>query len=121
MMNPIKETIQYDDFAKLDMRVGTVVSAEEVANSDKLVRMMVDIGEVGEDGTPKHRQILAGIKKWYPAADLVGKQIVVAANLAPRKLAGLESQGMLVAAHTEDGGAVVLSPDKQTFNGSHLS
>ncbi len=120
-MNSIKDTIQYDDFAKLDMRVGTVVSAEAVPNSEKLVRMMVDIGEKDEAGNPKHRQILAGIIKWYPPETLIGRQITIAANLAPRKLAGLESQGMLIAAHTEDGGAVVVSPEKAVFNGSHLS
>lgn len=120
-MEPIKPTIEYEDFAKLDMRIGTIISAEEVANSEKLMRMMVDIGEKDEAGAPTHRQILAGIKKWYGAEALVGRQIVIAANLAYRKLAGIESQGMLVAGHTEDGGAVILSPEKPVFNGSHLS
>ncbi len=120
-MNELKPTVSYDDFAKIDMRIGTVVSAEAVPNSEKLVKMMVDIGEKDEAGTPKHRQILAGIVKWYPPETLVGRQIVVAANLAYRKLAGLESQGMLIAGHTEEGGAVILSPEKPVFNGSHLS
>ena len=121
MMNPLKPTVQFDDFAKLDMRIGTVVSVEAVPNSEKLVRMMVDIGEKDEAGNPKYRQIIAGIKKWYPPETLIGRQIVIAANLAPRKLAGLESQGMLIAGHTEDGGAVIVSPEQPVFNGSHLS
>ena len=113
-MNEIKPTVTFEDFAKIDLRVGRIESAEEVPDSDKLIKLIIDIGS-------EKRQIIAGIKKWYGTADLVGKQIVICVNLAYRILAGLVSEGMLIAAHTEDGGAVILIPDKEVFNGSHLS
>lgn len=84
--------ISFDDFSKLELRVGTVLEAEEVEGSEKLIKLKVDLGE----GTP--RQILAGVKQWYSPSDFVGKQVVVVANLEPRKMMGLESQGMMLAA-----------------------
>ncbi len=86
-----KPIITYDDFVKLDLRVATVVEASDHPNADKLIVLTIDVG--GEQ-----RQIIAGIKGYYEPADLVGKQLVVVASLAPRKMRGLESQGMLLAA-----------------------
>jgi methionyl-tRNA synthetase len=87
-----KPQIAYEDFAKLDLRVGTVVECVDHPNADKLLVVKVDIG----GAAPK--QLVAGLRGHYQAADLVGKQVIVLANLAPRVMRGVESQGMLLAA-----------------------
>lgn len=91
----MKPTIAFDDFAKLDLRIGTVVNCEEKEGSEKLLRLTVDFGEEGT------RTILSGIKKWYTPEDIKGKQFVFIVNLAPRKMMGEESQGMLLSADGE--------------------
>lgn len=101
---PIKEAIGIEDFAKVDLRVGTIVSAEPVPKSKKLLRLMVDLGE----NAP--RQILSGIALQVEAATLPGKQVVVVANLKPAKLMGLMSHGMIVAGDGPDGGLSLLQP-----------
>jgi len=110
-----KETIQYDDFAKLDLRVATITQAENHPNADRLLKLQVDLG--GEQ-----RQICAGVKAFYDPENLVGKQIVIVANLAPRQIRGEESNGMLLAASAMDGEAlkdvVLLSPSKDVPAGS---
>lgn len=88
----MKTEITYDDFAKLDLRVGTIITCEEKEGSNKLLRLTVDFGEEGT------RNILSGIKQWYKPSDLEGKQFVFVFNLAPRKMMGEESQGMILAA-----------------------
>lgn len=110
------DMIKYDDFAKLDLRVGTIKSAEDLAGADKLWKLTVDLGkEIGD------RTILAGIKKWYPKKELVGKQIIVIVNLEPRKMKGSESQGMLLAAaNTDETKVILLSPEKGIENGSKV-
>ncbi|GAB6148264.1 methionine--tRNA ligase subunit beta [Stetteria hydrogenophila] len=87
--------IDYEDFAKVDLRVGKVLSAERVKGSRKLIKLIVDLGS-------EKRQILAGLAKWYSPEELVGKYVVVVANLKPKKMMGLESQGMILAACGED-------------------
>lgn len=84
--------IPYDLFAKLDLRVATVLSAEPHPNADKLLKLKLD------DGTPAGRQVCAGVKAWYQPQDLVGKQVIIVANLEPRMLRGEVSQGMVLAA-----------------------
>lgn len=84
--------IPFDLFAKLDLRVATILSAEPHPNADKLLKIRLD------DGTPEGRQVCAGIKAWYDPASLVGKQVVIVANLEPRQLRGEVSQGMILAA-----------------------
>jgi methionyl-tRNA synthetase len=84
--------IPYELFAKLDLRVATVVRAEPHPNADKLLKLTLD------DGTPSGRQVCAGIKAWYAPEQLVGKQVVIVANLEPRMLRGEVSQGMVLAA-----------------------
>ncbi len=106
--------INFDDFLKVDLRVVTVLEAEEVPDSNKLLKLRVDMGKDGE------RQIIAGIKKSYTVEDLVGKQITIVANLEPRKLAGLESQGMILTAHNEEGKAVLISPVKEVVMGNKI-
>ncbi len=100
----MKEIITYDDFAKLELRVGAVRQAVRVDGSVKLLNLTVDIG--GED-----RQIVAGIGAVYTPEDMIGRQIVVVANLAPRIMMGLQSQGMLLAADSE-GGPVLVCTDR---------
>jgi methionyl-tRNA synthetase len=93
---PLKAEITYDDFAKLDLRVGTVRVAERLPKSDKLLRLEVDLGF-------EQRQILAGVAQQLAPDDLIGRKVVVVANLAPRTLRGFESQGMLLMAEDRDG------------------
>jgi methionyl-tRNA synthetase len=95
-------TISIDDFAKIDLRVALVKVAEPVKGTDKLMRLEVDLGT-------ETRQIVAGIAKQYTPEQLVGRKIVIVANLAPRKLKGLESKGMLLAASIGEQGTPVLA------------
>jgi methionyl-tRNA synthetase len=90
-------TIEYDDFAKVELRVAEVLSAERVPKSDKLLKLQVNAGD------PSPRQILAGIGQHYQPEQLVGKRVVIVANLKPRKLMGQESQGMVLAASDDTG------------------
>lgn len=107
--------ITFDDFAKLDLRVGLVVEAKDHPNADKLLVLKVDLGA-------EQRQIVAGIRGHYQAADLVGRKIVVVANLAPRKMRGEESQGMLLAASNENKSKViVISPSADIEAGARVS
>ena len=105
-------TIPYSDFAKLDLRVGTVVSIEPLKGADKLYKFVVDLGK-------EKRTLVAGLRPYYNQADLHGKQVVVLTNLEPKKLKGTMSQGMVLAA--DDGRNVaVLRPDKKMENGSRV-
>ncbi|MFA6135332.1 MAG: methionine--tRNA ligase subunit beta [Phycisphaerae bacterium] len=109
-----KGIITYDDFAKIDLRVAKVLEVREHPNADKLLCLTVDLGT-------EQRQILAGIRGHYTPESLIGKQIVVVANLAPRKMRGMESNGMLLAASAEEGGqtrVVVLTTDTAVPPGS---
>jgi methionyl-tRNA synthetase len=97
---PANEKISIDDFAKIELRVGLVKVAERVPKADKLLRLEIDIGT-------EVRQVLAGIAEAYAPETLVGRKVVIVANLAPRKMRGLESNGMIVAASLEDGKPVL--------------
>lgn len=108
----MKQTITIDDFAKLDLRVGTVVNCEEKEGSEKLLRLTVDFGEEGI------RTILSGIKQWYTPEDLKGKQFIFVFNLAPRKMMGEESQGMLLAADGEK--PLPLIPSEEAVPGASI-
>lgn len=94
--------ISVDDFAKVELRVGVVKIAERVPKSDKLLRLEIDIGA-------EVRQVVAGIAEAYAPETLIGRKVVIVANLAPRKLRGLESNGMIVAASAEGGNPVLAS------------
>ncbi len=89
-------SVSYEDFKKLDIRVGIVLEAEDLEKSDHLLRLKVDIGE------KEPRQILAGLKGYYTPKQLVNRKVIVLTNLQPRKMMGLESQGMLLAADVDD-------------------
>ena len=109
-------TIQYDDFAKVELRVATVIEAVPAPKGDRLLVLQVELAN-GE-----RRQILAGIRQQVPAEQLVGKQVVVVANLAPRQMMGLTSQGMLLAATDPVTGKVsVLTPTDAVAAGSKVS
>ena len=105
--------VNYDDFKKLDLRVAKVIAAEEPEGSEKILRLTIDLGE-------EERQILAGIKSTYSPSDLIGKEIIVIANLESKKIMGMESQGMLLAANTENG-PILLVPDREVPPGSKIS
>ena len=109
-----KDTIEYDDFAKLQIQVGQIIKCEEVPKSKKLLCSQVKVGNTT-------RQILSGIKQWYSAKDMVGKQVLVVTNLAPKKIAGLESQGMILLAEDNEGNACLVSPEKNIKPGSEIS
>ncbi len=110
------DEIKFEDFAKLDLRVATIKNAEEIPEADKLYKLTIDVGELGE------RTICAGIKQHYKKEDLIGKQIIIVANLAPRKMKGIESQGMLLAASSENHEEVVLlMPEREIKEGSCVS
>jgi methionyl-tRNA synthetase len=111
---PEDDLLSIDEFFKTKLVVGTVREAEQVPKSKKLVRLMVDLGEA------ELRQLVAGIAERYEAADLVGRQIVVVANLKPAKLMGVESQGMLLAANLE-GAPFLLAPDEEVPPGTVVS
>lgn len=106
--------IQYDDFAKVELRVADVLAAERVAGSEKLIKFQLDLGEFGP------RQIVAGIGKVYAPEDLVNTQIVIVFNLEPRALMGIESQGMLLAAGGQDG-ASLLRPERPVPAGAKIN
>jgi methionyl-tRNA synthetase len=113
-MEEKKEIISYEDFAKLDLRVATIKKVEEIEGADKLYKLEVEIGK-------EKRTICAGIKQNYKKEDLKGKQVIVIANLAPRKMKGIESEGMLLAAVSEDHSKVIiLSPEKKIDSGSKV-
>lgn len=107
---PQAETVEFDTFAKCDFRVGTVLECEKVPKADKLLRFLID------DGLEK-RTIVSGIAKYYKPEELVGKQVCFIANLPPRKLKGIESQGMLLSAENADGSLVLISPSAPVVPG----
>ena len=111
-----KPEISYDDFAKLELRIGEIIACEEVPKSKKLLKETIRIGN-------ETRTVLSGIKHWYKPEDMVGKKVMVVCNLAPRKIAGIESQGMVLAAESPDGELLALmtpDPDKQMPSGSEV-
>lgn len=119
-MTTEKPQITFDDFVKLDLRVAKVVQAENHPNADRLLKLQVDDGS----GTP--RQICAGIRDQYSAEDILGKLIVIVANLAPRTIRGEESRGMLMAASNAEKGAeerkvIVITPMSDIEPGSIVS
>ena len=107
--------ISIEDFVKVELRVGQVLSAERVPKSDKLLRFTVDVGE------PEPRQILAGIAEHYEPETMVGRKLVIVSNLKPRKLRGFESQGMVLAASVgEEGRPVLATFTEDVPNGARL-
>ena len=108
---PQKNTIEFDDFTKVDIRVGTVIEAENVPKSDKLLKLKVDTGL-------DKRIILSGISKYYSPEDILNKKVMVLINLIPRKMMGIESHGMLLLAEDSDGSLSLMQPDSDITDGS---
>jgi methionyl-tRNA synthetase len=108
-----KPEIVYDDFDKLDLRIGTILTAEKVQKADKLLKLEVDLGF-------EKRTIVSGIAQHFSAEELVNKQVIVVANLAPRKMRGIESQGMILTAEEPGGKLILVNPDQLAQNGSNV-
>ena len=110
----LKPSIQYEDFAKLDFRIGTVLAAEKVEKADKLLKLEIDLGF-------EKRTIVSGIALHFQPGNIVGKQVVVVANLASRKMRGIESNGMILMAEDADGKLKFIQPEEVTSNGSSVT
>jgi len=108
---PAKETVSFEDFTKIDMRTATVLEAEKVPNTDKLLKLTIDTGI-------DIRTIVSGIAEYFNPQDMVGKQISIVANLEPRKIKGIESKGMILMAEDTEGKLVLVSPLENIDNGS---
>ncbi len=111
---PVKENITFDDFGKMDIRIGTIVAAEAIKKSKKLLRLQVDIGEA------QPRQVVAGIKQTHDPENLPGRQVLILANLEPAKLCGVQSSGMVLAGIDEDHNAILLGPEKEAKPGTRI-
>ncbi len=112
--NPVKPEIVFDDFAKIDLKVGTIVSAEKVEKADKLLKLQVDLGF-------ETRTIVSGIALYFKPEEIVGKQVTVVVNLAPRKMRGIESNGMILMAEDKQGKLHFISSENKTDAGSQVS
>ena len=104
--------ISFENFDKLDIRIGTIIEAKTVPNTDKLLKLRIDLGE-------ETRDLVAGIAETYQPEDLKGKQIPILTNLEPKTIKGIESQGMILAIEA-NGKAVLMNPDKKVPNGSKI-
>ena len=113
-VKPARAEISYDDFLKMDMRIGKILTAKPVPKSNKLLNLTVQTGV-------DTRVIVSGIAKYFKPEDVVGKQVTVLINLAPRKIMGIESQGMILLAEDQDGKLIFVVPDTETMNGSVIS
>ncbi|WP_343328405.1 methionine--tRNA ligase [Polaribacter staleyi] len=114
VVEPQKETIEFDDFTKLDIRIGTILEAEKVAKTKKLLKLKVDVGI-------DTRTIVSGIAESFSPEDIIGQQVSVLVNLAPRKIRGVESQGMILMTDTPDGKLAFVEPEKAVKNGQQVS
>lgn len=115
------EYVTYEEFKKMDIRVGTIREVEPVPETDKLLRFQIDFNEFDESGAFKPRQIVSGIHEYYPDYQkLVGKQVLYIVNLEPRMIKGHESQGMLMAVDGIDGNPVFLIPEMPVNPGSKV-
>ena len=112
-VEPQKPLVEFDDFSKMDIRVGKIVSAEKVKKADKLLQLVVDTGV-------DQRTIISGIAEHYSPEEVVGKQVSVLLNLAPRKIRGVESQGMILMAENSEGKLCFVSPENDFETGSNI-
>jgi methionyl-tRNA synthetase len=114
VVEPQKETIEFDDFTKLDIRIGTILEAEKVAKTKKLLKLKVDVGI-------DTRTIVSGIAESFAPEEIIGQQVSVLVNLAPRKIRGVESQGMILMTDTPEGKLAFIEPEKAVKNGQQVS
>ena len=110
---PAKPHIEYDDFGKMDIRVGTILEAEKVAKTKKLLKLLIDTGI-------DKRTVVSGIAEYYEPEALIGKQVSILVNLAPKNLKGIESQGMILCAENAVGSLSIVSPDQKVKNGAEV-
>src|SRR6185312_12423166 len=113
-VSKIKPEIVFDDFAKIDLKVGTILSAEKIEKADKLLKLEIDLGF-------EKRTILSGIAQHFSPEEITGKQVVVVANLAPRKMRGIESNGMILMAEDAEGKLHFVKPENTIENGSSVN
>ncbi len=111
-MSSDKPIIEFEEFSKIDLKVAEIIEAEPIMDSDKLIKLQIDLGD-------EQRQIVAGIKSFYNPEDLVGRQIIIVANLAPRTMMGYESRGMLLAANGDF--PILLQPMQKVKPGSKIN
>jgi len=113
--------VTYEEFKKMDIRIGTIRALEPVPETDKLLKCMIDFNEVDEEGNKKLRQIVSGIHQFYPEYEkLVGKQVLYIVNLEPREIKGVHSNGMLMAVDGVDGKPVFLIPEVEVPPGTKV-
>ncbi|MBU0997984.1 methionine--tRNA ligase subunit beta [Patescibacteria group bacterium] len=108
------DNISFEDFQKLDIRIAKVLEAEAVEGVDKLIKLTLEVGELGE------RTIVSGIRDWYTPEELVGKKIVYLSNIEEKEIKGVKSQGMLLAPEDENGNCVLLIPEKEIDSGTKV-
>ena len=111
--NPMKDEIQFDDFTKIDLRTATILEAEKVEKADKLLKLKVDTGV-------DVRTVVSGIAESFSPEEIIGKQVMILLNLAPRKIRGIESQGMLLLTTKPDGKLSFVTPDETVENGIEI-
>lgn len=111
---PVRPEITFDDFAKIDLRAGTILKAEKVAKADKLLQLSVDLGEASP------RTIVSGIAAYFTPEEIIGRQVTVVANLAPRKMRGIESQGMILMTENSEGQLIFVSPSTAAVAGGEV-
>ena len=109
-----KPEVSFDEFSKMDIRIGKILKAERVEKSKKLLKLQVDTGI-------DTRTVMSGIAEHFAPEDIIGKQVTILVNLAPRKIMGVESQGMILMASDKDGSLKMLSPGAETASGSVIS
>ena len=112
-VKPVKEVIQFEDFSKMDIRVGTILEAEKVAKTDKLLKLKIDTGL-------DQRTVVSGIAQYFKPEELIGRRVSILVNLAPRKLKGIESQGMILMAENPDGTLFFVTPGEGAVNGADV-
>jgi methionyl-tRNA synthetase len=110
----LKPEIQYDDFAKLDMRTATILAAEKVEKADKLLKLELDLGF-------EKRTVVSGIAQHYAPEEIIGRSVVLLANLASRKIRGVDSKGMILMAEDHDGKLCFVAPDTEWENGAAIN
>ena len=112
-VNPAKNNIEYEDFAKLDIRIGTIIAAEKVAKTKKLLKLTIDTGI-------DKRTVVSGIAEYFEPEKIIGQQVSILVNLAPKILKGIESQGMILMAENSDGSLVFVTPARRINVGSEV-
>ena len=114
VVEPAKENITFEDFSKIDIRIGTILEAEKVAKTKKLLKLKIDTGI-------DQRTIVSGIAEYFDPAAIIGQQVSVLVNLAPREIKGIQSQGMILMAENADGSLAFVQPSVALKNGSGVS